>query len=121
MSKQDAQKARSSYHSSENAAGQVNTGVTFTATGEQHEYIAEPDGQLDRTCQRERSPQAEWSSPIGSSGRTIPARRWCSSSTWFDRRQSLGHPTDSWVGTLGDTVSAFESAGICRAANCCPY
>ena len=37
MSKQDAQKARSSYHSSENAASQVNTGVTFTATGEQYE------------------------------------------------------------------------------------
>jgi hypothetical protein len=30
MSKQDAQKARSSYHSSKNAASQVNTGVTFT-------------------------------------------------------------------------------------------
>ena len=25
----------------------MNTGVTFTATGEQHEYIAEPDGQLE--------------------------------------------------------------------------
>ena len=34
MSKQDAQKARSSYHSSENAASQVNARVTFTATGE---------------------------------------------------------------------------------------
>src|SRR5437762_13782511 len=46
MSKRDAQKARSSYHSSENAASQVNTG-TFTATGEQYEYIAESDRQLD--------------------------------------------------------------------------
>jgi len=39
MSKQDAQKAKSSYHSSENAASQVNTGK-FTATGEQYEYLA---------------------------------------------------------------------------------
>lgn len=27
--------------------GQVNTGVTFTATGEQHEYIAELEGRLE--------------------------------------------------------------------------
>ena len=47
MSKQDAQKARSSSHSSETRRVRVNTGVTFTATGEQHEYIAEPEGQLE--------------------------------------------------------------------------
>ena len=46
MSKRDAQKARSSYHSSENVASEANTG-TFTAAGEQYEYIAESDGQLD--------------------------------------------------------------------------
>ena len=46
MSKRDAQKARSSYHSSEHAASQVNT-RQFTATGEQYECIAESDGQLD--------------------------------------------------------------------------
>ena len=39
MSKQDAQKAKSSSHSSENAASQVNTG-TFTASDAQYRVVA---------------------------------------------------------------------------------